>query len=220
MATLPTQEDIKSGQAVYTKNSLLIYDLFVTRFSNQFVWQCPRQVLIRFFKDNISNNHLDIGVGTGYFLQQLNLIPGQQRIGLLDMNPDCLAYTKEKLKELNPEVYQYSAFEPFTGISKKFDSVSLNYVLHCLPGDMQQKAVVFDHIKAVLNPGGKLFGTAILGKGTEKNWLAKTLLNVYNHKKIMHNLNDDFETLQSELKKRFSSVQVKMNGCVALFVAS
>lgn len=35
----------------------------------------------------------------------------------------------------------------------------------------------------------------------------------------MHNLNDDYETLQSELKKRFSSVQVKREGCVALFVA-
>ncbi len=95
MHNIPTQEDIKCGQAIYTKKSLPLYDLIVTKLSNQFAWRCSRKILINFFKDNTSKNHLDIGVGTGYFLQKLHLTPDNRRIGLLDLNEDCLDYTKK-----------------------------------------------------------------------------------------------------------------------------
>jgi len=219
MITTPNQEDIQAGQSIYTQKSLLVYDLMVTRFSNRFVWQCPRKTLIDFFKEHTSINHLDIGVGTGYFLNQLHLVPGKQRLGLLDMNKACLEHAKIKLNQFAPEIYQYSIFEPFTSISKKFDSVSLNYVLHCLPGNVAQKAIGFDHIKAILNQNGKIFGTTILGKNVKHNGLATKLLTIYNNKKIMHNLNDSCDELISELRKRFSKVDVKIRGCVALFVA-
>lgn len=219
MLNKPSEHDIQCGQAVYTKKSLPLYDLIVTKFSNRFIWQCSRNDLIQFFKENTSHNHLDIGVGTGYFLEQLHLTPGKQRIGLLDLNKHCLDYAENKLKQFHPEVYQHDVFEPFTSITKKFDSVSLNYVLHCLPGTMSQKALSFDHIKDVLNPGGKLFGTTILGKGTHQNCLAKKLMAFYNSKKIFHNVNDDKEMLLNELNKRFANVQLTVKGCVALFVA-
>ena len=164
-------------------------------------------------------NHLDIGVGTGYFLQKLHLTPGKQRIGLLDLNEHCLEYAKNKLNQFKPEVYHHDVFEPFTRITKKFDSISLNYVLHCLPGTISQKAKTFDHIKDVLNPGGKMFGTTILGKGVNHNFLAKKLLTIYNSKKIMNNINDDKEILLNELQNRFSHVELKIIGCVAFFVA-
>jgi len=143
---------------------------------------------------------LDIGVGTGYYLGKLNLNPNQQQLGLLDLNNNCLKYAKNKLKHLQPEIYQHSVFEPFTSITKKYNSASLNYVLHCLPGTIQQKAIAFDHIKAILNPSGKLFGTTLLGKGSNRNWLARKFLKIYNHKKIMNNHNDDYNTLFTELK--------------------
>src|SRR5579862_3920742 len=220
MITMPNQEDIQCGQSIYTKKSLRFYDLIVTKFSNRFAWQCPRSVLIDFFKKHTSSNHLDIGVGTGYFLEQLHLVPGKQRLGLLDLNKDCLEYAKTSLNQFVPEIYHHSIFEPFTSITKKFDSVSLNYVLHCVPGSLAQKAIAFDHSKAILNQNGKLFGTTILGKNIKHNWLAKKLLTIYNNKKIMTNFNDDYETLLSELQKRFSKVEVKIHGCVALFVVS
>jgi hypothetical protein len=83
---------------------------------------------------------------------------------------------------------------------------------------MSQKANAFDHIKDVLNPLGKIFGTTILGKGIKHNFLAKKLLEIYNSKKIMNNINDDKETLLNELQNRFSHVQLKVIGCVALFI--
>src|SRR5947207_703451 len=139
MHKLPDQEDIKYGQAIYTKKSLPLYDIVVTKFSNRFAWHCPRKILISFFQENISPNHLDIGVGTGYFLRKIHLVPSEQRIGLLDLNKECLDYAKKKLHLYHPEVYQQDIFESFTSIINKFDSVSLNYVLHCLPGTLPQK---------------------------------------------------------------------------------
>jgi 2-polyprenyl-3-methyl-5-hydroxy-6-metoxy-1,4-benzoquinol methylase len=216
LTNLPSQEDIHHGQSVYTKTSLKIYDLYVTELSNRFAWHCPPQVLIDFFEEHISANHLDIGVGTGYFLRKLTHHKFR-RLGLMDLNEDCLAYAKNHLKKYNPETYKQDVFRKFTDVTNKFDSVSLNYVLHCLPGTLAQKAIVFDHIKEVLNPGGQLFGSTILGKGTRKNWLANRLLSIYNNKKIMNNLNDDDETLKLELEKRYSNVEIHIKGCVALF---
>lgn len=69
-----------------------------------------------------------------------------------------------------------------------------------------------------MNPGGKMFGTTILGKGVNHNFLAKKLLTIYNNKKIMNNINDDKEILLNELQNRFSHVELKVIGCVALFV--
>lgn len=219
MLSSPSAEEIYHGQAIYSKSSLAIYDLFVTRFSNRFVWCCTREQQIEFFKQHISRNHLDIGVGTGGLLQHLELQPENQRLGLLDLNENCLMYAKNRLRYLNPEIYKHDVFQAFTDITKKFDTVSLNYVLHCLPGSLSQKAVVFDHIKAVLQPKGCLFGSTILGKSPQKNWLAKKLLALYNQKKIMHNLADDETELRQELNKRFSAVKIVNQGCVAMFVA-
>jgi hypothetical protein len=35
-----------------------------------------------------------------------------------------------------------------------FDSIGLNYVLHCLPGTIRTKSMVFENLEALLNPGG------------------------------------------------------------------
>ena len=64
-----------------------------------------------------------------------------------------------------------------------------------------------------------MFGATILGKGINHNFLAKKLLAIYNSKKIMNNINDEKEILLNELQNRFSNVQLKVIGCVALFVA-
>jgi len=215
----PSKADIHFGQVVYSKATLIIYDWLVTYFSNRFAWGCPRAVLLKHLQQNVSLNHLDIGVGTGHFLKKLPLSPGQQRLGLLDLNQNCLAYAAKQLQVLQPEIYQHDVFAPFTSIINKFDSVSLNYVLHCLPGNLAQKAIAFDHIKTVLNPGGTLFGSTLLGSGVKRNWLAERLTLLYNKKKIFCNLNDNYVDLQRELSNRFTSVEIKIQGCVALFVA-
>jgi hypothetical protein len=59
--------DTRKGAAVYTPLALALYDLAVLGFSNSFVWQRASRVLLDFYNQHISDKHLDIGVGTGYF---------------------------------------------------------------------------------------------------------------------------------------------------------
>jgi len=59
--------DTRKGAAAYTPLALAFYDLAVLGFSNSFVWQCASQVLLDFYNQHISDKHLDIGVGTGFF---------------------------------------------------------------------------------------------------------------------------------------------------------
>ena len=56
------------GAAVYTRLVLSIYDPLVFRFENAFVWKCPSRLLLDHYNQHVSGNHLDVGVGTGYLL--------------------------------------------------------------------------------------------------------------------------------------------------------
>src|SRR4051812_21284529 len=100
-------EDAKSGAAIYNKTVLSFYNLFVLGFSNNYAWKCPTTSILAFYNENISANHLDVGVGTGYFLDKCNFptSPTDQalpKIALLDLNPSSLKATSKVLQRYNP----------------------------------------------------------------------------------------------------------------------
>ncbi|MCP4552955.1 MAG: methyltransferase type 12, partial [Bacteroidetes bacterium] len=86
----------EAGQAVYSKTLLSIYDLWVLGFSNSFLWRCPTTLLRREFIKNVTSNHLDIGVGTGYYLDKC-LDDAERRLALLDLNPNSLEATASRI---------------------------------------------------------------------------------------------------------------------------
>ena len=100
-----------------------------------------------------------------------------------------------------------------------FDSISLNYVLHCLPGTMAEKAAVFDHLRPLLKPGGVIFGSTLLAEGVTRNLLARRLMAVYNRNGIFCNTADSLSALESALRNRFDEVGLRTAGCAALFWA-
>jgi hypothetical protein len=59
-----------AGAAIYSKLFLSVYDFYVLGFSNSFVWQCPSRLILAFYNEHISGKQLDVGVGTGYFLDK------------------------------------------------------------------------------------------------------------------------------------------------------
>ena len=71
-----------------------------------------------------------------------------------------------------------------------FDSVGLSYLLYCIPGSVSVKAVVFDHIRSALTPGGRIFGATILQGDVVRSWPAQALMNLYNRKGIFSNAGD------------------------------
>jgi len=211
--------DARKAAAVYTPLALALYDFAVLRISNSFVWRCDSHVLLDFYNQHISDKHLDIGVGTGYFLDRCRFPAAAPKIALFDLNPHSLAKSARRLRRYNPSCYVGNALQRIDiGISG-FGSISLNYLLHCLPGDLASKSVVFENVKPLLREGGVIFGSTILGEGVRHSPLAKQLLRVYNAKGIFSNLSDRQSDLEAGLKTHFDEHIIHIAGSVALFSA-
>jgi SAM-dependent methyltransferase len=214
-----TDGDASKGAAVYTPLALALYDLAVLRISNSFVWECDSHVLLDFYNQHISDKHLDIGVGTGYFLDKCRFPSTAPTIALFDLNPHSLARSAKRLRRYNPSCYLGNALQRIDISMSGFDSISLNYLLHCLPGNLASKSIVFEHVKPLLRDGGVIFGSTILGEGVRHNPLAKKLMKIYNAKGIFSNLSDRRSDLESGLKAHFDEHTIHIAGCVALFSA-
>ncbi len=208
------------GQAAYTRRMLKIYDLLVLGISNQWVWKCPTPKLIEFYNQHVTSNHLDVGVGTGYFLDRCQFSDSNPRVALMDLNQNSLDSAAERIARYEPETYQANVLEPVTIDCEGFASIGVNYLLHCLPGSIAEKVVCFDNLKVYLKPGGTLFGSTLLSQGVPRSALARRLMAFYNSKGIFGNSEDDLEGLTSALEERFSNVQIKLIGCGALFSAT
>jgi len=208
----------EAGAAVYSKSVLSIYDLFVLGFSNRFAWKCPSQHILDFYNEHISANHLDVGVGTGYFLDKCTLPSSDPTLALLDLNPNSLHVTAQRLRRYRPTAYTANILEPLQLEGQTFDSVGMNYLLHCLPGTMIDKGVVFENLKPLLNANAVVFGSTILGQGVPHTFLARRLMRIYNSKGIFGNREDNLPHLEHILRDHFSSYAVRVEGCVAFFV--
>ncbi|WP_068315045.1 class I SAM-dependent methyltransferase [Polycladidibacter hongkongensis] len=207
-----------AGAAVYSSRTLKAYDFIVHGFSNRYLWKVRTAELISFYSQNMVGAHLDVGVGSGYFLEKC-AFKALDRLVLMDRNRDCLEFAAERAQGVEPELLQADAFEPVAFEPESFDSVCLGYLLHCLPGSIADKAVVFDNLLPLLKPGAVLYGATILGKGLTPNWGARKLMALYNEKGVFCNLEDTLDDLQRALDTRFDQVDVKLHGNVALFKA-
>ena len=92
-----TQEQVEAGQALYTKFFLHIYDWWALGVSCRFVWRCPSHYMLELYNHNVSSNHLDVGIGTGYFLDCCRFPTPNTRLALMDLNPNCLKATSKRL---------------------------------------------------------------------------------------------------------------------------
>lgn len=207
-----------AGAAVYTKQTLLVYDALVLRFANTFAWKCPSRFILDFYNEHVSARDLDVGVGTGHFLDKCRFPSSSPTLALLDVNPNSLQVASERVRRYNPIAWQANVLEPLRVQRLRFDSIGFNYLLHCLPGQMLSKGVVFRHLKPLLNAGGVVFGTTILGQGVEPNALAKLLLRIYNSTGIFSNASDNLVDLDRVMRENFSRAAVQVVGCVAFFV--
>ena len=208
-----------AGAAVYSPFTLALYDAWVLGISNRYAWRCPTQsVLLPFFRANVRPRHLDIGVGTGYYLAKTPL-SSQTHVTLLDLNPSSLEAAKRRIARPGTRTIQHDVMTPLSG-DERFDSISLFYLLHCLPGPLDAKAGIFSHLKHNLQPGGVLFGATILGDQAGHNAFGRRLMAVYNKKGIFGNRHDTEVGLEGHLREHFRDVTLKREGRVVLFRAA
>lgn len=214
---MPTPEEVEAGYAFYTRRSLAVYDAAILGFFSRAAWRCPASRLLRHFDRHVTDAHLDVGVGTGYFLDRCQFPVASPRVGLLDLSEPCLERAAARIARYEPTVHRGSVLEPLVLDAPPYRSASLNYVLHCLPGPMEDKGVAFDNLTSVLEPGATVFGATLLAGGVPRGWYARQLMARNNRVGIFSNADDDLDRLRAVLAHRLSGVELETQGCVALF---
>jgi hypothetical protein len=216
---LAPRDDAWAGQAVYSARTLRLYDALVLGFSNRFLWRCPTAALLALYDANVSGNHLDAGVATGFFLDRCRFPSAAPRLGLLDLNPLCLETAAARVARYRPETIRANVLAPIEAATEPFDSLGITYLLHCLPGPMSRKAAAFANLKPLLVDGGRVFGATILGRGVRHTALGRRLMDFYNSRGIFGNAEDDHDGLHAALAAQFRDVELQHCGAVALFTA-
>lgn len=210
-------KEAAAGAAVYSKFLLSFYDIEVLMFELPYIFKCPLYKIMEFFNENISSTHLDVGVGTGYFLDKCKFPTENPTVHLIDLNLNSLEKTSSRIKRFMPVSHQCNILEPIKADLPLFNSISAINFLHCLPGVMLTKEAVIKNLKPFLKDGGVFFGATILGHGCSVGLLYKTANSIYNKKGIFRNLHDNASDLEVILSNNFEKVSVQVVGSVALF---
>jgi ubiquinone/menaquinone biosynthesis C-methylase UbiE len=208
-----------AGASVYSPVVLKLYDWWVLGISNRFAWQCStKNVLLPFFKKHLSKKHLDVGVGTGFYLSHAGLTESNQ-VTLFDLNANSLRVAAGRVKRAEVRVVAGDVMQASCELQERdYDSISLFYLLHCLPGTMGDKEAAILNLSRYLSRNGVLYGATVLGDEVDHNRLGRLLMKIYNRRGLFSNRMDSIDSLRCLLRRHFESVQVWQHNKVALFV--
>lgn len=205
------------GQAGYNPVMLAIYDPWVLGFMSRAVWHVPVPLGIQLYRANLGRRHLDVGPGTGYFIEKASP-PGGTEVTLLDPNRHVLRRVGKRLAWLHPAIVEADVMKPLP-VAGPFDSAALSFVLHCLRGPDENKAVAIRNVADVVTPDGVLFGGTVLGLRAHHSAPARAFLRAANRKGDFDNLDDTAEGLGAMLSASFHEVEVDTVGSAAFFTA-
>ncbi len=205
------------GQSDYTRPLLMAYDRVVVGFVSWFVWRSPPSSLVELYRRHIRGRHLDVGPGTGYFIDRSGL-PAGSSVTLLDPNANVLAYASRRLGRYDLTTVQADVLKPLP-VEGPFDSAALSLVIHCLPGPPARKALAIANVAAVLAPNGVLFGASVLGMNGPQTRLSRTVLRAFNRRGAFDNLDDSEDGLRDMLEASFEKVELETVGAIAIFAA-
>lgn len=211
--------DARAGAKPYSPALLAVYDWLVLVLNARMLWGCRAAEMLGLYDANVSSRHLDVGVGSGYFLDRCRFPSTHPSICLYDLNENSLAHTARRIARYRPVARQGNVLDALPYPAGSFDSVALSAVLHCLPGDLESKSVVFENVSRCLAVGGVLFGGTVVNVPERMHWLARRKLLDFNRRGFFSNLQDTPEALERSLAKYFDAVSVRMVGAVALFTA-
>lgn len=205
------------GQRDYTRVLLNLYDPLVLGPIARFVWRCPTTGLLEPYRRYARDQHLDVGPGTGYFLERSGLGAGS-RVTILDPNRNVLRHVSRRLTSFEVTAVEADVLKPLP-VSGPFASAALNLVLHCLPGPLERKALAIANVASVLAPAGVLFGASVIGRSGRHNRVARGFLAAFNRQGVFDNLDDTEDGLREILAASFEEVDLRTVGSAALFVA-
>ncbi|TQN64781.1 Methyltransferase ctvB [Colletotrichum shisoi] len=230
MADLGADPNAAYG-AVYSPSFLtLFYDKYVLGFNMKYIWKCStNDVLLPFFAENFSRNHLDCGVATGWFPAAALARPfradSKQRLTLLDLTANPLRAAKARVLAVatNTDVRCVEADvtepPPKQLLGERFDSISMFNLFHCMPGG-RAKLRALGMYKELLSDDGVLSGCTVLGPNDSTGWLTRLQLRWYNKWwGIFHNWDDEKDHVKDALDHEFEEVETWVIGQLMLFRA-
>jgi SAM-dependent methyltransferase len=216
-----TAPDTAAGAAIYSRFVLAFYDLEVLHLELPFVFGCRARAILDLYDRNVSGTHLDVGVGTGYFLDRCRFPVERPEIHLMDLNANSLGWTARRIRRYAPVAHRCDVLAPVREPLPRFGSIGLSNLLHCLPGTMGEKQAVFRNLAPFLREDGVLFGVTVLGQGVDgAGALYRGLNRLYNRKRIFCNLADSAAALDEALAASFARHCVWTVGAMAFFTAS
>lgn len=205
------------SQAYFNPLLLAFYDFALFRFISPLLWGCPVEQLLARYRRYTGIKHLEVGVGTGYLLDRFDA----QNIDLtlMDLSKACLRKSCRRLLRFNPRLVHQNILEKITPMESGFDSISLNYVLHCVAGRFGSKAIVFQNLKPLLQPDGLIFGVTVL-KTESSNFGARFLMGLLNRLGVFNNSLDEVAELEAALRRNFDYVTLHRASSAAMFAAT
>ena len=176
--TEPSTNRLPPSAAIYNRAMLAIYDHYVLGFSNTWVWRCPSRQILALYDREVSDRHLEVGVGTGYFPDHCRFPVARPAIDLLDIHPRTLEATARRLQRYRPRVVEANVMEPLHGLEAGYASIAINYLLHCLPGPLLDKGRrIFDQLIPLLDAGeGRLFGSPYMDSSDLQTFFASMVV--------------------------------------------
>lgn len=207
----------RRSQRFFNRWSLFAYDFSLFNFISPYLWGCNKSLLLLRYQRWCGSSHLEVGVGTGYLLDRSN--PEIKTLHLLDLSEACLSTAAKRLQRYQPQIWLRNILQPIEGVEPKFDSISINYVMHCVPGSFAEKGIAFKHLKPLLKERGILFGASVM-KGPNSNILANTFMCLLNGIGLFNSARDKVDQLELELKRHFRFVKITCLPASILFCAT
>ncbi len=204
------------GQKDYGPPLLAVYDWWVLGFMTRMVLRSPTQLMEERYRSLVSRRHLDIGPGSGYFIDVA--APDGVELTLLDPNRDVLDHCEKRLRRFDPTLIEADGLKPLP-VRGPFDSIALSAVLHCLHGPMQNKGAAIRNAASVLESEGVLFGGTVLGLDEAHSGPARAFVKSANRRGSFDNLTDTRDDLEAVLLDSFADVEVEVVGSLAVFTA-
>lgn len=188
------------------------YDLLVNKINCRYIWKCSEKNIHKLYSKNLKENHLEIGPGTGYFLNKYKF----KNLHLMDINSSILEKSKKNLYPNcdNINIYQHNIFQKNNPIEiENIQSIGINYVLHCVPGEL---SFSFNNLIKNLNQNNlNIFGSTVIPENNID--LANLELQFLNYFEIFNNKKHDDKELIDFLDSKKYLYQTKKIGYSLLF---
>lgn len=208
----------EADAAADSKLVLPIYDLEFLWFELPVVFKCSPRRIVDFYDRHVSDRHLDVGIGAGYFLDRCRFPVAAPDLHLLDVDPTRIERASRRIRRYCPITHCCDVREPIRERLPRFGSIAAANLLHSLPGTMLEKERVLRNLKPFLREGGTFFGVTVLGEGVDGTGALYRWVNrLYNRKAIFCNLDDNAGDLRTILASHFAEPSVEVVGSVAFF---